>query len=365
MPAESLPRERLSLELEHAALRAVAEEYENLNWSLFRNALRRPNLCWVDGATGLGCFRRDPRRLELNRTLLLHHGWGVLTEVLKHEMAHQFVCEALGCEDEPDHGPLFRKVCEDRGIDARASGLPEAVDTQSTQARVLDRIAKLLALAESPNLHEAQAAMSAAQRLMLKYNIEAALQPTTGRHVFRHLGVPTGRRNEIQQRVAGILNEHFFVQVIWVSVWRPLKAKRESVLEVCGTPENVELAAYVHDFLMHTAEQLWVSYRRNQNLKGNAQRRQFIAGVMAGFASKLDAERKQNSGRGLIWTGDLELERYFRARHPRIRRTTTSAKVPNFAYAHGQEAGRRLVLHRGLRQTPSGEVRMLTDGSRK
>ena len=52
--------------------------------------------------------------------------------------------------------------------------------------------------------------------------------------------------------LAGILSDHFFVEVIWVPVWRPLDGKRGSVLEVCGSPANLELAEYVHAFVNHT-----------------------------------------------------------------------------------------------------------------
>ena len=35
--------------------------------------------------------------------------------------------------------------------------------------------------------------------------------------------------------LGAILGKHFFVEVIWVPVYRPLEQKRGSVLEVCGT----------------------------------------------------------------------------------------------------------------------------------
>src|SRR5690606_18958374 len=118
-----------------------------------------------------GRWVAEERTIEISRKLLVDHGWGALVEVLKHEMAHQFVDEVLGLADEAAHGPAFRQVCAERGFDARASGVPNAAQSDA-QSRVLERVAKLLALAESPNEHEAQAAMNAAQRLMLKYNLE-------------------------------------------------------------------------------------------------------------------------------------------------------------------------------------------------
>src|SRR4029079_18270874 len=141
-----------------------------------------------------------------------------------------FVDEVLHIHDEPAHGPAFRRVCQERGIDARAAGAPTAVYQVSSNP-VLERIAKLLALAESPNEHEAQAAMSAAQRLMLKHNIEAAVSGTVASYCFRPLGQPTGRISEHERRLAMILDDFFFVQVIWVPIWRTQEAKRGSVLE--------------------------------------------------------------------------------------------------------------------------------------
>src|SRR5690606_15648271 len=122
-------------------------------------------------------WRGDVKTLELSRRLILGFGWDAVVEVLKHEMAHQYVDEVLMLTDETAHGPAFRRVCAERNIDARASGDPSAPDGRSDEARAaLGKIAHLLNLAQSPNQHEAQAAMAAAQRLMLKYNIEECLR---------------------------------------------------------------------------------------------------------------------------------------------------------------------------------------------
>ena len=67
--------------------------------------------------------------------------------------------------------------------------MPAAPAKPSEEHRkVGDRIARLLALAESPNVHEAEAAMAAAQRLLLKYNIELRDARVAQGYVWRHLG---------------------------------------------------------------------------------------------------------------------------------------------------------------------------------
>jgi hypothetical protein len=351
----------LAVELERAALRAVRQSYSQLNASLFRGRLRVPALELTETTERLGRWVSDRRTLELSRALLLRHGWGVLEEVLKHEMAHQYVDEVLEVHDESAHGPIFRKVCEERGIDALAGGLPRAASAELSP--VLDRIAKLLALAESPNQHEAQAAMSAAQRLMLKHNLELAVSGTTSAYCFRHLGEPTGRVSEHHRRLALILDAHFFVQVIWVPVWRVREAKRGSVLEVCGTRENVELAAYVYDFLTHTSEALYRADRKRRGDRTHAERRKFLAGVMNGFHSRLDSERRAAQEQGLVWVGDPELSGYFRRRHPHVRITRHAITSGGDAYQRGQKAGQRIVLHRGVHAPAGAQIRLL--GARK
>ena len=158
---------QLTVELERASLRALQQVYDELNRSLFKSRLQQPPLMFVDGHQRLGLWCADPRHIELARELLLQQGWGTLVEVLKHEMAHQFVEEVLEVVGEGPHGSEFRRVCQERSIDARAAGLPTANPLAEERQRVLSRIAKLLSLAQSSNLHEAETAMSVAQRLML------------------------------------------------------------------------------------------------------------------------------------------------------------------------------------------------------
>src|SRR5688500_11825563 len=104
----------LHFELERAALRAIHKTYHHLNGSLFRFQLRPPAFELTHSRERLGRWLPGCRTLELSRVLLLEHGWGVLEEVLKHEMAHQYVHEILRVPDESAHGPVFRRICQER-----------------------------------------------------------------------------------------------------------------------------------------------------------------------------------------------------------------------------------------------------------
>jgi hypothetical protein len=351
-----MDRDRLSAELEAALLGALADAWRTLNQTYLRGALRPPVFELVDGAARLGEWRPATRTLALQRALVVERPWGVVVEVLKHELAHQYVTEVLGDPDPTPHGPAFRALCERLGFDARAVGLPGAgpdAPPAEAAARVLGRIAKLLSLASSQNRHEAETAMARAQELMLKHNLEA---PATS-YGFRHLGVPTGRTTEPERILANLLGDHFFVEVIWVPVWRPRLGKRGSVLEVAGSPVNLEMAAYVHDFLRRTADRLWLDYRRERGV-GNRDRIDFLAGVMTGFADKLAAQARASAAAGLVWVADADLGRYHRRRHPYVRWTRHTGAARTEARLHGQAAGRAIVLSRPI-ETRGGGGRLL------
>ncbi len=333
--------------LEQLALREIADEYARANWDRFRERLRKPQFRLMDSQAVLGRWCVDERCIEISRALLFDHPWGVLVEVLMHEMAHQYVDEVLGARDEQPHGMLFQRVCREFHIDARAQGVPEA-PADETRAAILDRISKLLALATSPNPHEAQSAMNAAHRLMLKHNIERAAHDRARGYVWRHLGRPVRRVEAHRSLASGILGDHFFVEAIWVSVWDVRETRRGTVLEVTGTPANVDLAEYVYSFLVHTAEALWDGHRRAAGRGGLTARHSYLGGVMQGFREKLVAEGKRDREQGLVWVGDPALGAYFRGRHPHVRQRRTQGSLDALANARGRDAGRALVIHRAV-----------------
>lgn len=334
-------------ELERLLARELVAEYRHLDETFFKGALKPPSIALVETTSRLGAWIVRTRTIEISRPLVLARPWGAVIEVLKHEMAHQYVNEVLGVMDETAHGPAFRSICERLGIDAAASGMP----TGETENAIVSKVAKLLALAESPNQHEAEAAMAAAQKLMLKHNIEHQTHSTYG---FRQLGEP-GRTEESQRMLSTILANHFFVEVVWVPVYRPLEGKRGSVLEVCGSPENLAMAEHVFEFLNATAKRLF-----EESDLPKRERRNFLAGVMAGFNLKLVQQAKKHQEEGLVWVGDADLERFYKARHPNLRWLRYGPTYRTRAFERGHEEGRKIVLQRPVRQGPSGERKLLT-----
>jgi hypothetical protein len=348
----------LTAALEAALTRELRALWKQLNASYFKDGLATPAFELVPSRAHLGRWVRDTRTIEISRPLVVEQSWGAVVEVMKHEMAHQYVHEVLGEEDQAPHGPAFRSTCERLGIDGRAAGLPAAGPGEA-EDRVVSRIAKLLALAESPNQHEAEAAMAAAQKLMLRYNLDAQATVRSRGYGHRHLGAPTGRVTESERILAMILGKHFFVEVIWVPVYRAREGKRGSVLEVCGSDANLAMAEYVHAFLTQTAARLWEEHKRAHAIRSNMDRRTYLAGVMTGFAEKLARQARVHAEDGLVWVKDGDLEGFFRTRHPYVRHVRHSGNRRTEAYAHGKEAGRRIVIHRGVTGAATARGRLL------
>lgn len=352
--------------LERRVLQELLSDWKNLSYEHFASVMRPPLFELSDSDETLGQWVSEQRTIRMSRRLVLDEPWGVVMEVLKHEMAHQFVDEVLNKRDEAAHGPAFRRVCEDAGINASAYGLPAGSQEDRPEVtRTLRRVERLLALAESPNEAEAQAAMDAAQRLMLKHNVDQAeIRSGTDNAglTYRFLGEPTARLMEWQRTLGAILTSFFFVEGIWVSVYRPRAQKYGRVLEISGRTENVEMAEYVHGYLSETAKRLWAQHKLAEGIEGNRDRMRYFAGVMRGFYDKLKTQARAHQKEGLVWAGDPTVERYYRRRHPRTQTMRRTQATPTAVYAQGQEAGRGIVLHRPVESTEGSRGRLLGPG---
>jgi hypothetical protein len=345
--AEPTSAAALSAALEAALLRELRARYDWDNRARFGGRLVSPVLVLSDATGHLGRWHGATRTLELSRALVLGRPWLEVVSVLEHEMAHQFVDEVLQVRGETAHGETFRRVCAERGIDHRAAGSPAAASPAdgADSDRVLDRIRKLLALAGSPNQHEAEIAMRKAHELMLRHNVEVAATRVQRSYEVRHLGDPHRRSTRVESEIAALLSELFFVKVIRVPVYLPLTGKSGLVYEIAGTHANVEMASHVWAFLLATAERLWAENRHDARVRSGRDRLIYQSGVIGGFRDKLLAERTGLRETGLVWVGDRDLDRFYRARHPHMTTRRHHVRI-NGAHAAGREAGRTVVLHK-------------------
>lgn len=341
-------------QLHRAWLARLRTEWQTVNRDRLADRLQPPVMQIDRGTTvRLGRWQVTGRILAISEQHVWDHPWEEVLETLKHEMAHQYASEVLGNTGETAHGPGFAEACRLVGVAARATGTPGTGD-RSGADRILGKVRKLLALAASPNVHEAETAMAAANTLLLKYNLELTGSPEAAGYGWRRIGSTSAALPVEAKLVASILSQFFFVECIWVSVYNARRDRMERQLELIGTETNLELAAYAHDFLHHACNGLWRGAQRTLAARGRESRREFVAGVLTGFSHKLKAERETHAGRGLIWLGDPNVKRFFRDRYPSTRTLGGGGVRRGAAHDAGMAAGRELRIHKGVESRGSG-----------
>ena len=183
-------------------LHGLALEWENALWVLptdMRLRMRLPIFRLADSGSRLGWWLGERREIVLSQRLVFDYPWDCVVEVLIHETAHQLAQEVLGANGEPPHGPRFQEACRLLRANPKASGRYRplrdrlAGDPLSTRDRILERIKKLLALAESGNPHEAEAAMVKAHALIAKYNVDLLARNARREFVSLFVGQPALR----------------------------------------------------------------------------------------------------------------------------------------------------------------------------
>jgi hypothetical protein len=360
----------LNAGLERKLLLRLAESWRDISYQHLRSRLKPPSIRLHDAESRWGAWHPAKRLITIAKRQVLAYTWESVLETLKHEMAHQVVSELMGDPPERPHGAAFRDACRmlcvspaaqgDGGVSLFRAGGPETATPDD--ARLL-RVQKLLALADdNPNEHEAKAAYARASELMLKYNLDA-LQLRGGResdYEHRFLGASSGRTPHHHYLIAGLLQEHFFVQCIWVNSYTVCSGKRGHRLEVMGTRANVAMADYVYACLLRQSEALWRTYKKLHGVRDRRAKRQYLDGLLSGFRAQLELTSKKSQERGLIWLGDPGLGRFARKRHPRTTTTRLVSSDLSDARNAGVRDGEKLRLSKPVAARGGSRGRLLS-----
>jgi hypothetical protein len=336
--------------LHPAWLRRLKIEWQSANDNYLGRALKMPVFAIdVAAEARLGQWQPAARVLSISEQHILRAPWVEVRTTLRHELAHQYVTEILKITDETSHGPAFVATCRRLHASPSASGLRDGGVATET-SKILQRVQKLLALADNDNAHEAEAAMAAANKLLLEYNLQHVVRQEEREYQARLVGKAAGAFEISAKLVAAILSEFFFVECIWVSTYDARRDQDQRQLELMGSETNLELAHYVHDFLHRECDTLWQRGQTHLGASDRSSKREFKAGVLMGFRDKLRSERKVSAERGLVWVADPGLVEYTRERYPRLTTMSGSGISHSSALSAGREAGSKLTVHKGVSQ---------------
>ena len=360
-------------ELENCILHGLSCEWGRALWLLdpsYRQKMRPPLFSLRDTNDRWGTWQGQKREIYLSRNLVLNHSWGSVREVLLHEMAHQLAEEVLGAGNEPPHGSLFLKACHLLRASPKASGNYKTLDERISQEisasedRILLRIKKLMALAESPNQHEAEAAMAKAHNLITKYNLDLLGREEKRDFISVFVGRPALRHFAEDYSLAHLLQDYYFVQGIWVSSYVPEKSKMGRVLEVSGTIQNVKMASYVHDFVRRFIHSRWAEYNKTKGLN-RYRLTDFAVGIIEGFRCKIEVQRREKEKGGvslsLMKIQDPLLKEYLAYRYPHTAMIKTGAgRQDAIVLKDGKQIGKNLVIYKGVMEgTRSRRLQLL------
>jgi hypothetical protein len=324
-----------------------------------RQAIRRPLFAIQTMQHRLGCWSPAKREITLSRELVTEHRWDDVREVLLHEMAHQVADEGLKARGEADHGNSFQQACRLLQANPRASGSYPPLHQRLRQGEQLDendrmviKIHKLMALAESSNPNEAHAAMRKAYQLMSRHNVDLISRGHHQPYTSIFLGRPRQRHFREAYHLAHLLQDFYFVQGVWVEAWVIEKERMGRVLEISGSHQNVQIAEYVHDSVCRYIDHAWTGYQKGKRLN-RYRKTDFAVGVIEGFRSTLQqasAAALQGNRTGLpMRVNDRALTRYLARRYPRLRSLSKAGPGHDGQIlADGTECGKKLIIAKGI-----------------
>jgi len=347
-------------ELERRILHGIACEWEVALWvlgSAHRARMKKPLFSLKSMKSKWGYWSEEKHEICLNRRLVLNYPWDSVREVLLHEMAHQFAETVFDARNEPPHGTKFKEACHLLRANPKASGryrpLLELIFHDSdTKDKILLRIKKLMALAESRNHHEAESAMAKAHEFIAKYNVDLLAHETERDFVSVFVGTPALRHPREAYHLARLLEDFYFVQGLWVSAYVIEKSKMGRVLEISGTIQNIKIADYIFDFVRNFIQTEWDKYNAGKGFN-RYRKTGFAVGIIEGFRSKLTSQIKTNKkvreDFPLIRIEDPMLTKYVAYRYPRTKSFTRNASSQDDGILNdGMGVGRKLIISKGI-----------------
>jgi hypothetical protein len=360
--------------LERRILHGIACEWSAARRNLdpdHQKLLRKPTFSIKDLKRQWGNWSREKQEISLSRQLVLNYSWDSIRDVLLHEMAHQIAQQLPGGSEQNPHGPAFNQSCELLRICPAASGEYQPLQDRLWHVHPSDydrrtlRIKKLLALAESKNRFEADAAMAKAHELIARHNIDLIRHEVARPFLSIFIGSPALRHPREDYHLANLLQDYYFVSGIWVSAYVLEKGKMGRVLEISGSVQNLKIAEYVHHFIVQFIDAQWLKYNHHKKLN-RFRKTDFAVGIIEGFRNKLESNvtkmKTQKDFFALIHKGDLQLKKYFKFKYPHTVSVNKAASRQDTRVLNdGKKLGKKLVIARGISERNSGKPLLITN----
>lgn len=257
------------LEMRWAA--QLSREHKTIAWRYGVN-LTTPTINISSGKKRLGWWCSRTRTLSISSYLIKTQTWDIILEVLKHEMAHQYVTDVYNNAD--SHGKFFKLACQKLGVHRAFAGsgrnydkgLQEFKGELAPEAlRMLGKVEKLMALGQSGNEAEAHAASRKANYLLNKYNIGSPFSDDENPDI-KYLTIchKKKRIESIQRAILSILKQYYYVDCLTSGTYHAKDDTTYKSVVLVGKEEALRVAEYTYYFLLDTSRTLWQIFIKTQ-----------------------------------------------------------------------------------------------------
>ncbi len=276
-----------SIEIKWAA--QLLKEHRDISWR-YGVTLTTPTINISSGKKTLGLWSDKDKTLSISSHLIKNEIWDIVLEVLKHEMAHQYVSKFYNNAD--THGKYFKKACAILGVhpffiagntDYNKKLQSFKDELPADAQKMLKRVKKLMSLGQSNNEAEAQSALRKANYLLNKYNLQ---QINTGNNKpdIKYLTIchKKKRIESIQRAILSILKNHYYVNCLTSNTYHAQDNVIYKSIVLVGQRESLKVAEYVYYFLLDTCQTLWQDFKK-ENRTQRGEKISFAMGFIAGI----------------------------------------------------------------------------------
>lgn len=245
------------------------------------------------------------------------------------------------------------------------------METNKSTREILDRIAKLMQMADGGTQHEAETAAKLAQRLLMKYNLS-----------MDDVNV------DIDESERAIQDDRFDMKDTWKKAegnWVAVLYNQVAINNLCkvithsggrwkditiiGTKANVSMIQFTCQQLIPRLRQAeknqWSNY--NGYDKRGVFRRGFLFGAAVGVGQQLEAQLSQmkqedKNVEGLIIYSDKAVQEYMANKWKHLGKGRRSGPSSRDGFQSGKAVGKSMSIHKGVGGTKTNYGGMLGNG---
>lgn len=281
----------------------------------------------------LGFFNSQSLEIGIHKQYLFTSD-NALRELLEHELAHYMLFIESG---DLSHSKAFKDFCKKHGFSASVAMAKSKEDPLNELPDLVRKVEKLLSLAKSSNVFEAQSATQKANELVLKHNLNKDHIHFDKETFFLRRVIEQKRADSLMHCIQTILSR-LPLQVVVNSCFEKV------FLEVLGTEENVKVAEYIAHFLKRELPKLWEEEKKRGQLKGLCGKNNFFQGFSRSF---LNEDEKLASSKSLQLL-QKQLQLFSKGIYPGLRQESVKRKFCPKAQASGMAAAKKLKIPQGI-----------------